>query len=182
MLIIITGVSGSGKSEYAEQICCRLARDNKKYYVATMQPFGEEGRIRIEKHKRQREGKGFETIEQYQNIGSALDCCDKEERPVVLVECMSNLLANECFGEAGKPDDTDYILNGVEKLNDIYENIVIVTNEVFSDGCEYDAGTTDYIRRLGEINVRLSRAADAVVEVVYSIPVFLKGDIGDVDN
>ena len=53
MLIIITGVSGSGKSEYAEQICCRLARDNKKYYVATMQPFGEEGRIRIEKHKRQ---------------------------------------------------------------------------------------------------------------------------------
>ena len=104
MLIIITGVSGSGKSEYAEQICCRLAGDNKKYYVATMQPFGEEGRIRIEKHKRQREGKGFETIEQYQNIGSALDCCDKEERPVVLVECMSNLLANECFGEAGKPD------------------------------------------------------------------------------
>ena len=48
MLIIITGVSGSGKSEYAEQICCRLAGDNKKYYVATMQPFGEEGRIRIE--------------------------------------------------------------------------------------------------------------------------------------
>ena len=69
MLIIITGVSGSGKSEYAEQICCQLAKDNKKYYVATMQPFGEEGRIRIEKHKRQREGKGFETIEQYQNIG-----------------------------------------------------------------------------------------------------------------
>ena len=76
MLIIITGVSGSGKSEYAEQICCRLAGDNKKYYVATMQPFGEEGSIRIEKHKRQREGKGLETIEKYQNIGSALDCCD----------------------------------------------------------------------------------------------------------
>ena len=70
-------------------------------------------RIRIEKHKRQREGKGFETIEQYQNIGSALDCCDKEERPVVLVECMSNLLANECFGEAGKPDD---IFDGCMKL------------------------------------------------------------------
>ena len=61
MLIIITGVSGSGKSEYAEQICCRLAGDNKKYYVATMQPFGEEGRIRIEKHKRQREGKVLPT-------------------------------------------------------------------------------------------------------------------------
>lgn len=179
MLIIITGVSGSGKSEYAEQICCQLARDNKKYYVATMQPFGEEGRIRIEKHKRQREGKGFETIEQYQNIGSALDYCDKEERPVVLAECMSNLLANECFGEAGKPDD---IFGECMKLYSGCRHLVIVTNEVFSDGCEYDAGTTDYIRRLGELNVRLAGAADAVVEVVYSIPVFLKGDIGNVDN
>ena len=179
MLIIITGVSGSGKSEYAEQICCRLAGDNKKYYVATMQPFGEEGSIRIEKHKRQREGKGFETIEQYQNIGGALKGCKRDTKPVVLVECMSNLLANECFEENGHPDN---IFAECMQLYSECSHLVIVTNEVFSDGCEYDAGTTDYIRRLGEINVRLSRAADAVVEVVYSIPVFLKGDIGDVDN
>ena len=25
MLIVVTGVSGSGKSEYAEQICCKLS-------------------------------------------------------------------------------------------------------------------------------------------------------------
>ena len=36
MLIMVTGVSGSGKSEYAEQISCQLAKDNKKYYVATI--------------------------------------------------------------------------------------------------------------------------------------------------
>ena len=44
MLIMVTGVSGSGKSEYAEQISCQLAKDNKKYYVATMYPYGEDGR------------------------------------------------------------------------------------------------------------------------------------------
>ena len=65
---------------------------------------------------------------EYQNIGSALDCCDKEERPVVLVECMSNLLANECFGEAGKPDD---IFDGCMKLYSGCRHLVIVTNEVF---------------------------------------------------
>ena len=67
MLIMVTGVSGSGKSEYAEQISCQLAKDNKKYYVATMYPYGEDGRSRVKKHKLQRDGKGFETIEQYQN-------------------------------------------------------------------------------------------------------------------
>ena len=41
MLIMVTGVSGSGKSEYAEQISCQLAKDNKKYYVATMYPYAE---------------------------------------------------------------------------------------------------------------------------------------------
>ena len=38
MLILITGASGSGKSEYAEKICCELAGSAKKYYIATMQP------------------------------------------------------------------------------------------------------------------------------------------------
>ena len=49
MLIMVTGVSGSGKSEYAEQISCQLAKDNKKYYVATMYPYGEDGRSRVKK-------------------------------------------------------------------------------------------------------------------------------------
>ena len=61
-------------------------------------------------------------------------------------------------------------------------HLVIVTNEVFSDGCEYDDSTTDYIRRLGELNVKLAKAADTVVEVVYTIPVVLKGDISYVGN
>ena len=43
MLILITGASGSGKSEYAEKICCELAGSAKKYYIATMQPYGAEG-------------------------------------------------------------------------------------------------------------------------------------------
>ena len=45
-----------------------------------------------------------------------------------------------------------------------------------------DDSTTDYIRRLGELNVKLAKAADTVVEVVYTIPVVLKGDISYVGN
>ena len=132
MLIMVTGVSGSGKSEYAEQISCQLAKDNKKYYVATMYPYGEDGRSRVKKHKLQRDGKGFETIEQYQNIGGALKGCKRDTKPVVLVECMSNLLANECFEENGHPDN---IFAECMQLYSECSHLVILTNEVFSDGC-----------------------------------------------
>ena len=73
MLILITGASGSGKSEYAEKICCGLAGSAKKYYIATMQPYGAEGAQRIRRHHALRQGKGFETIEQYQNVSKAFD-------------------------------------------------------------------------------------------------------------
>ena len=71
MLILVTGVSGSGKSEYAEKICCDLADGEKKYYIATMQPFGAEGQERIRRHHALRKGKGIETIEQYQHVNKA---------------------------------------------------------------------------------------------------------------
>lgn len=175
MLILVTGVSGSGKSEYAEQLCCHLAGDKAKYYIATMQPYGKEGKERIMRHHKLRQGKGFITIEQYRNIGLAVDKLHNtnEDKPVVLLECMSNLLANECFEDGGKPDD---ILEDCLRLYDGCSHLVIVTNEVFSDGCEYDVSTIDYIERLGRLNTQLASAADVLVEVVYSIPVVHKGD------
>ena len=144
-----------------------------------MYPFDEESRRRVQRHQKMRQGKGFETAECY----TGLHKVQVPENSTVLLECMSNLVANEMYDPSGAGENAEEsILAGIHKLQKVSDDLVVVTNEVFSDGCEYDAGTTDYIRRLGEINVRLSRAADAVVEVVYSIPVFLKGDIGDVDN
>ena len=180
MLIMVTGVSGSGKSEYAEQISCQLAKDNKKYYVATMYPYGEDGRSRVKKHKLQRDGKGFETIEQYQNVSKAFDKVQTEavshaaqnEKPVVLLECLSNLMANECFEEGGTPDA---VFSDCIQLYRQCRHLVIVTNEIFSDGCLYDNTTTDYITRLGRLNTQLAQEADCVTEVVYSIPVYWKG-------
>ena len=64
MFALIFGGSGSGKSEYAEKLSCELAQKNEKYYIATMIPYGEEGKKRVERHKKLREGKDFYTIEQ----------------------------------------------------------------------------------------------------------------------
>lgn len=152
----------------------------KKYYIATMQPYGAEGTQRIRRHHALRQGKGFETIEQYQNVSKAFDKVQTEavshaaqnEKPVVLLECLSNLMANECFEEGGTPDA---VFSDCIQLYRQCRHLVIVTNEIFSDGCLYDNTTTDYITRLGRLNTQLAQEADCVAEVVYSIPVYWKG-------
>ena len=63
MIILVTGGSGSGKSEFAENCCMKLPAVEKRY-IATMQAYDEESRARIRKHQNARSGKGFSTVEQ----------------------------------------------------------------------------------------------------------------------
>lgn len=179
MFVLVTGGSGSGKSEYAESLLCEMG-DNPagRYYIATMIPFGEEGKQRVKRHQKQREGRYFKTAECYRDL-------DRLELPGscdVLLECMSNLLANEMFDVGG--DACARILQGVEHLIKQCRHVVIVTNEVFSDGNIYDESTQQYICLLGQINQKLAQMADDVTEVVYSVPVYhkRKGNAGTAEN
>ena len=173
MLAVITGGSGSGKSEYAESIATSLARRDglPLYYIATMRPFGEEGKRRVERHRKLRSGKGFETVECYVNLkGQTLP-----EKGVVLLECMSNLTDNEMFEPEGAGNNTvEAVLAGVAALKDRCAHLVIVTNDVFSDGITYDEVTKLYQERLGTINRRIAAEADEATEVVCGIPLRLK--------
>lgn len=175
MLILIIGGSGSGKSEYAESVVTSLAgRDALPlYYIATMRPFGEEGRRRVERHRRLRAGKGFETIECYTNLKE--QCLP--EKGVVLLECMSNLVANEIFEPEGAHERTvEAVTAGIEALKKRCRHLVIVTNDIFSDGIFYEEETRQYQKKLGMINCRLAALSDAAVEVVAGIPLPIKGE------
>lgn len=101
----------------------------------------------------------------------------KEKQCVALVECMSNLAANEIFQEEEiRPyAAVERILKGIKTLSKHLHGLVIVTNNVFEDGIEYDAGTQEYLKALGQINEGLASMADTVTEVVVGIPVPLKG-------
>lgn len=54
--------------------------------------------------------------------------------------------------------------------------VVIVTNELFSDGVCYDEGTEEYLRLLGRLNQAIAARADYVYEVVAGIALCLKGE------
>lgn len=101
----------------------------------------------------------------------------KEKQCVALVECMSNLAANEIFQEEEiRPyAAVERILKGIKTLSKHLHGLVIVTNNVFEDGIEYDAGTQEYLKALGQINEGLASMADTVTEVVVGIPIPLKG-------
>ena len=71
MMTLIIGGSGSGKSAFAEQYLAEIAKEEKKYYIATMKIYDEEGRKKVERHRRQRAGKGFATIESPVDIEKA---------------------------------------------------------------------------------------------------------------
>ena len=173
MLILVTGGSGSGKSEYAEGIAVSLAeRDGLPlYYIAAMKPYGEEGKRRVERHRRLRAGKGFQTVERY----VALKGQELPEEGVVLLECLSNLTANEMFEPEGAGDGTEEaVLAGVKALSGRSRHLVVVTNDIFSDGITYDEVTGLYQERLGHINRELAARAEQVTEVVCGIPLQLK--------
>ena len=96
-MILVIGGSGSGKSAYAEKVALECQKEKRHFYLATMHVFGEEGQKKVERHKRMRAGKGFVTIEQPTDIMQCLPALREAGGGVVLLECMSNLAANEMF-------------------------------------------------------------------------------------
>lgn len=171
---LVTGAGASGKSAYAESLLMQTA-GNEKYYIATMHPFGKEGEARVKKHRAMREGKGFLTIEAFHT----LETIQLPKTGSLMLECMSNLLANEQFERGGTDEEIlTRIRTGIQNLKKQTKDQIIVTNEIFSDGCLYDADTLRYIRLLGCLNIWLATEADFVTEVVYGIPIKQKGGQG----
>lgn len=204
-MILIIGGSGSGKSAYAEQVAVRWKAERVLFYLATMQVYDAEGEKKVARHRRLREGKGFFTIEQPVNIAEAVprincelaerqkapeqrECVPEaelkqkpEKKPAALLECMSNLVANEMFGAGEAPLPAEQVVKKitaeVAELKEQLAELIVVTNNVFEDGIHYDDATMEYLKALGAINTELAAMADTVVEVVVGIPVAVKGTL-----
>lgn len=170
MFVLVTGGSGSGKSAYAEEQILSFGK-GRRIYIATMHPYDEESLRRVDRHRRMRAGKGFETVERYIGLSELVLPSDS----VVLLECLSNLVANEMFQEEGAGEQTvKEIREGIQSLKKQVRHLVVVTNEIFSEFSSYEGDTHKYEQYLGGLNQELAAEADEVVEVVYGIPVFHK--------
>lgn len=160
MIALVTGGASSGKSAYAEDLTLTLP--GPYVYAASMRHGDGETEARIERHRAMRAGKGFTTLEL---VGGDVPpwTPDGALGPTVLVEDLGNVVAN-----------------GIEDVLEVlftYPNVVVVGNEVGSDGIRYDDFTRAYIERIGALACTIGAAADVVVEVVAGVPHVVKGAV-----
>lgn len=175
MLVLVIGGSGSGKSEYAEQLTLHMSAEQPRYYLATMQIWDEECRARVEKHRRQRAGRGFTTVECPKNLGE-IEKTLLDSSGTILLEDLGNLAANELYApDADAKKAERAILQGVRHLMSMCRHLVIVSNEVGVGGADYAGETEMYLRLLGWLHQHLTQEADAVCEVVAGLPIYYKG-------
>lgn len=167
MFTLVIGGAASGKSKFAED--CVLSLPGRRVYLATMRPCDGECLARIEKHRLQRAGGDFETVEQYIDLANAPIPAGAN----ILMECVGNLLANELYEPDG--GGSEAVLRGINVLLSRCRHLTAVTNEVCSGGADYNESTLFYLRELARVNHTLAAQADSVVEVACGLPHFWKG-------
>lgn len=171
MLTLVIGGSASGKSEYAESLILQSPA-RPRYYLATMQVFDGECRARVARHRAMRAEKNFETVECPVDLSGVR----LPESGAVLLEDLGNLAANELYSPEGAGEGAlDAILQGIDSLLSQCDDLVIVSNELFTGGSGYLGDTDRYLHLMADAHRCLAQKADRVIEVVFGIPQYYKG-------
>lgn len=169
MITLVVGKSNSGKSVLAEKLALETG-DEKVYYLATMNVMDDAGRERVIKHRKQREGKGFITIEKQRGIAGILDDKKDAHSSTVLLECVANLVANYIYDDSCKDMDLESVAakasEEIKELSEKVHNLIIVTDEYDKDGEGYDDSTRNYVNTLSRTNELIRDYCDRVYDLL----------------
>ncbi|MBE6725002.1 MAG: adenosylcobinamide kinase/adenosylcobinamide-phosphate guanylyltransferase [Ruminococcaceae bacterium] len=188
MNVLISGGSKNGKTAFAERAALALAGSascGKRYYVATMIPYDDEDRKRVELHIEERAGLGFTTLEIARNIASALDLVKEDgadpAASTFLVDSTTALLLNEMYpGDYSAPADpmaAERCRRGLAGLARGAGNAVFVSDYIYSDAARYDDFTERYRADLASIDRALAEICDTVIELSCGLAVVHKGGL-----
>ena len=168
--VFIIGTPDSGKSAMAEDIVTELSDPDHRIYVATMIPYGKEGRERVWRHRMMRCGKGFVTIEAPFDVCSALSeynmsSGSRLDDMTVLLECLSNLVANELFERrSGRDEMLARLYEDIRWIAQRSGNLVIVSNHYEIEE-SFDEETRFYAETLDMLNEMISGLADKTIRI-----------------
>ncbi len=177
MRIFISGGAKNGKSMRAQ----KLARDMAEagglplYYVATMDPHDGEDEARIARHRRERAGWGFETLEQARNLPAVLERADPAG--VFLLDSLTALTANEMFPPSGfDPAAGERTAGDLAAFLRQVRHCVLVSDYIYGDAALYDEYTTAYLRALALCDRAAAKLCECVLEVSADTVICHKGE------
>jgi adenosylcobinamide kinase/adenosylcobinamide-phosphate guanylyltransferase len=169
-IIMITGGSRSGKSQYALKLAQRKTR---RAFIATAEPIDEEMKERIADHQQKR-GDKFLTIEEPFDLGRAL-CSLPDNIEVAIIDCLTVWLGNLMH----KYREHYFLVQEKLKslldiLSDLPCDLIIVTNEVGMGIIPFDPFTRKFRDLAGRLNQEVAGQAHQVIFMVSGIPLTIK--------
>ncbi|MEQ8365197.1 MAG: bifunctional adenosylcobinamide kinase/adenosylcobinamide-phosphate guanylyltransferase [Roseicyclus sp.] len=168
LLTLVIGGAASGKSAFAEKMVRQSGL--AKTYVATAEAFDDEMREKIARHRADRSGQGWRTVEAPRHLTRALTTLDTDE--VALVDCITLWLTNLMLDETPWQDALDILCDVLEHTA---TPIVLVSNDVSGGVIPENALARAFQVAQGRTNQRLASQADLVVHVTAGLPRVLKG-------
>jgi adenosylcobinamide kinase / adenosylcobinamide-phosphate guanylyltransferase len=163
---LVLGGARSGKSRFAEGLAKSFP--GPKTYIATAEPFDEEMRQRIARHRQQRAADGWTTIEAPLDPAAAI----RGAEGFVLLDCVTVWLGNLMHHERAIPASVDALLSA---LAETQSEVVLVSNEVGLSIVPENAMARRFRDEQGIANQKLSAAVDAVFFIAAGLPLKLKG-------
>ena len=172
MSTYISGGCKNGKSFYAQRVA--KAGGSPLYYIATMIPSDDEDLARIHRHREERAGWGFETLECGADILTCLDQADPNGS--FLLDSVTALLSNEMFSASAMNEEApEKLARELTAFVRRAPKTVLVSDYIYSDANLYDPWTEAYRRGLAHIDRALARSCDDVLEVVHGQVIVHKG-------
>lgn len=164
-LTLVLGGARSGKSRFAET----LARQHggPRSYIATAEAFDDEMRQRIARHRDQRAGDGWQTIEAPLDPAAVLP-----REGLVLLDCVTVWLGNLMHHGRDLKSEVAKLCAALEACP---AEVILVSNEVGLSIVPENAMARRFRDEQGLANQALAAVSDTVYFIAAGLPLRLKG-------
>lgn len=172
-LILITGGARSGKSRFALKLA-QQSRFKRRFFVATAVATDAEMRLRIARHRRERDGL-WKTLEEPTHLPEKLPKKFLQPGSLILLDCLPTFITNLLLAKRSPTQIERKMKTVFRTLQRPRVTSILVTNEVGSGLVpETPLGRT-FRDLLGKVNQQAADRADEMYLLVAGIPLKVKG-------
>lgn len=176
-LILITGGARSGKSSFALELAESIGPE--KLFVATCPKIDPEMSDRVNRHRTERVGRGWQTYECERELENVFDD-SSAKYDVILIDCITLWVNNIMFA---RKDDKDLLDDStikelcstwIQAAENFPGTLICVTNEVGLGIVPDNTLARRYRDLVGTCNQLLGKTADQLVLVSCGVSHYLK--------